>query len=176
MHARQEGILVKAVHLANAFRLVASLPTNHRRWNTNVCQRCPSLASTNAAGKTAAADCGCPSNYFSSTDTPDTTGCQPCPSNSYRNLASTTSGDTVDLKGATGLTSCTCNPNYWWVCAATTGRFVKTATFCLALNDEPSALPLQVGHQHPAVQQVPHRLHHRPYCHAQGRPGSHRLR
>jgi hypothetical protein len=64
-----------------------------------VCKKCADLASTNAVGKTAAADCGCPVNTFSWTDTPDTTGCQPCPVNSYRNLVTIVAGETVDLKG-----------------------------------------------------------------------------
>jgi hypothetical protein len=102
-----------------------ALPATRRRWNTNVCVKCTDFASTNAAGKTANTECGCPVNYFSSTDTPDTTGCQPCPSNSYRNLVTTVTGETVDLK-TTGVTSCTCNANYWRV----NGVFV-TALLCV---------------------------------------------
>jgi hypothetical protein len=74
------------------------------------------VASTNSAGKLANTDCGCPINTFSSTDTPETTGCQPCPVNSYRKLVTTVVGESVDLVG-TGVTACTCNPNYWWSAA-----------------------------------------------------------
>jgi hypothetical protein len=64
-----------------------------------VCKKCADMASTNAAGQTSSALCGCPVNTFSSTDTPDTTGCQPCPVNSYRNLVTTVVGESVDLTG-----------------------------------------------------------------------------
>ena len=84
-------------------RTLNSPPPRATRWTTNVCKKCADMASTNAVGKTAATDCGCPINTFSSTDTPDTTGCQPCPVNSYRNLVSVVAGETVDLKGAAGI-------------------------------------------------------------------------
>jgi hypothetical protein len=82
-------------------------------WSTNLCIKCADVASTNAAGKLANTECGCPVDTFSSTDTPEGTGCQSCPVNSYRKLVTTVVGESVDLK-TTGIVACTCNPNYWW--------------------------------------------------------------
>jgi hypothetical protein len=156
-------------------------------WNTNVCVKCTDLASTNTAGKAAATDCGCPSNYFSSTDTPDTTGCQACPSNSYRNLVTVAAGETVDLK-TTGITTCTCNANYWqghravvlhaasWLnCRRPGGRGARS---CISDWHDLATVAalLQVERSNSDLLQVPHRRCDQPNHPCQGRTGPDRLR
>lgn len=87
--------------------------------SSGLCIRCPSLATTNTFGSTANTDCGCPANFYSSTNTPATTGCQTCPANSFRTVA--TAGSTVDTSASTAITanptlirSCTCVANFYW--------------------------------------------------------------